>query len=150
MKITRSFLKLLSVLSVILLWTPYIAMVVTSIIDSIQAQRIIIHYFLPAELFYMIAIGLFGLNIIALNLFYRIKEVAITTIVTLVLMLNIVIVPQVVNIANMNLSPSDLAFIGIFVVLVLYIAFTLFAGIISIYMAKHLWYVKKQKLNGLK
>lgn len=144
MKTSRSLLKLIALITVFLLWAPYVVLVISSVIQSLQAQQIIIDYLIPAELFFLIAIGLFGLNIVALNLGYHIKEIAITTIVILVLMLNVVIVPQLTGITNTPFSPVDMAFIGVFVVLVLYIAFTLFAGLLSIYLAKHLWYVKKR------
>ena len=144
MKAPRSVLKLIALFTVFLLWAPYVLMVITSVLNSIENQKIVIDYLMPAELFFLIALGLFGLNIVALNLGYRIKEIAVTTIVILVLMLNIVILPELTGVGNTPFSPVDMAFIGIFVILVLYIAFTLFAGIISIYLAKHLWYVKKR------
>ena len=132
-----TYIKPLSILTVALLFTPYIILLIDTVYQSYNAKELVVDFFIPLRFFYFTGLGLILLNFISFRTQYRLKEVFISSIASVVLMMNLAIIPLISGLNNAPTRSPIWAFVSVIILLVFYISFTLFSALLSIYISKN-------------
>ncbi|MFN3691307.1 MAG: hypothetical protein ACK4R7_00305 [Fervidobacterium sp.] len=143
MKNNLSFFKILSIIGLILVWTPIIFPIIISIIGLVKTGKFLFDFLFPAEMFIIVLVGSASLLLVAWKIKYNVKSIGFGLITAVVLLFGSQILATITGLASGEMEPKDGIFALVVGGIVLYDLIVIEIGVAGLYLVNKLIKLKK-------